>query len=348
MRSNPIYVPILKWKRGEREALKHLSDSQKESITPIIELTDYVEPEMIIDELKDCFPYPIYLDTIIADEEDRNYLISIIEEGQKNSLEIYPVCYIDDFADLTSKLCEHTNKLSVKIPVPEDIDGLSYRDTFSMLNEFKKQHSILLDIVLDLDFVSEKNIANRQYRDTKEVINNYLSGNELCNLIIISITSFPENLSSIPAGSKIGYSRFDFKIYKKLLENFDATDVTNRLIYSDYGVTKFTDSEIDFSKLRYGVLPKIRYTLDDSYLVLKGEKESKTRKLTKSYVDLAREIIESDYYYGENFSYGDMEIKERALGLNKKGPGSNTNWVTISANHHIAVVIEQLSKLFLI
>ena len=32
------YVPILKWKRGEQNALKALKDKERESITPLIEL----------------------------------------------------------------------------------------------------------------------------------------------------------------------------------------------------------------------------------------------------------------------------------------------------------------------
>lgn len=345
MKSDFTYIPILKWKKGEQEALKHLTDEQKNRILPILELVNYEGPETIINNIKDCYSNPVYIDTIIADEEDRDFLISIIEEGEKNNIEIYPICYIDDLADLFIKLPSYTNRLGIKIPVPEDIDGPSYESIFTLLKKFQNEYKVLLDIILDLDFINDKRDANRQFKDAKEVINEYLLHKNFYNLIIISATSFPESLSSVPAGAKVNYYRFDILIYKKLLEFFNKTDIKDKLIYSDYGVTKYTDSDIDFSKLRHGILPKIRYTLDTSYLILKGERERMTRKLIKNYVDLAKEIIESDYYYGENFSYGDLEIKERALGINKKGPGNNTNWVTISANHHIAVVIEQLSNL---
>jgi len=205
MNPDLIYMPILKWKKGEQEALNRLTDEQKNKILPIIELVSYDDPDTIINSIKNCYSNPVYVDTITADEEDRDFLVSIIEVGHKNNLKIYPICYIDDLADLLIKLPDYTNRLGIKIPIPEDIEN--------------------------------------------------------------------------------------------------------------------------------------------SYIVLKGERDQITRKLTKNYTTLAKDIYESDYYYGENFSYGDLEIKERALGLNKKGPGSNTNWVTISANHHIAAVIEQLSKL---
>lgn len=343
MNSDLLYVPILKWKQGEQEALKQLRDEQQRMILPIIELTDLEEPKTIIKNLKDCYPDPVYMDTIIADEDDRNFLLTIIDEGHNNGVEIYPICYVDDLADLVIKLPKHTNRLAIKIPIPEDIEGPNYKDIFSLLKKFQDEYNIILDIILDLNFIKDKTDANRQYKDTKDLINEYLINESFYNLIIVSTTSFPESLSSIPAGGKVNCYRFDFLIFKKLIENFSA--LKDNLVYSDYGVTKYTASNIDFSKLRYGILPKIRYTLEDSYLILKGERDSKTRKLIKDYIYLSKEILESNYYYGENFSYGDLEIKEIALSLNKKGPGSNTNWVTISANHHIAVVIEQLSNL---
>lgn len=345
MNSDLLYAPILKWKKGEQETLKQLDDKQKKVILPIIELTDYSEPETIIKDLKDCYSYPVYLDTIIADEDDRDFLITIVDEGHKNDIDIYPICYVDDLADLFIKLPDHTNRLGIKIPVPEDIESPTYKNIFSLLKKFQNDYNILLDIILDLDFIEDKKDANRQYRDVKEILNKHLLNEDFYNLVIVSSTSFPENLSSVPAGGKVNYYGFDFLIYKKLSEHFYTTDIKNSLVYSDYGVTKYTGSDIDFSKLRYGILPKVKYTLDESYLVLKGERDHTTRKLIKDYVDLSKEIFESHYYCGENFSFGDLEIKERALGLNKKGPGSNTNWVTISANHHIAVVIEQLSNL---
>lgn len=345
MKSDFIYVPIVKWKKGEQEALKHLTDEQKNKILPIIEIVNYEDPKIIINDLKNCYINPVYIDTVIADENDRDYLISIIDKGHKNNLKIYPICYIDDLADLLIKLPDYTNRLGIKIPIPEDIDGISHENIFFLLKKFQSDSKVLLDIILDLGLIKDRREANRQFKDTKDVLNDYLLNDNFYNLIIISATSFPESLSSIPAGGKASYFRFDFLIYEKLLEKYNSTHLKKKLVYSDYGVTKYTDSEIDFSILKNGILPKAKYTIENSYIVLKGERDQITRKLTKNYTTLAKDIYESDYYYGENFSYGDLEIKERALGLNKKGPGSNTNWVTISANHHIAAVIEQLSKL---
>jgi T4 beta protein len=339
-----FYVPILKWKKGEQEALKNLSLNQKTKIMPLIEITDIQDPKQFFDSLNNCFQKPIYIDTLIADEDDREYLLSLIEIVKKNGREAFPVLYFDDLPQNLDLFTPIVNHFAIRIPIPGEIDGPEYNDILEQITDIKNDE-IEFDIILDLSTITDGKDATRQYREVCQVLNDYFLGEEFFNSIIISVTSFPESLANLEAGNNISVNRYDFKIFKKILETSALKPILSSLIYSDYGVTKFTDSEIDFKKLRYGTLPKLKYTTEDTYIVLKGKKDHGTRKMVRSYVDLASEVYRSKYYYGENFSFGDYEIKERALGLNKKGPGGATNWVTIVANHHIAVVIEQLSKI---
>lgn len=161
---------------------------------------------------------------------------------------------------------------------------------------------------------------------------------------VVNVYSFPENISSIGAGEEKRFTRYDFSIFKKLMKHLENSGVKSLLGYSDYGVTKFTDSDIDFSLLRYGILPKIKYTTNDEYIVLKGKKDHRTGAMVVSYKDLARRIIQSEYYFGNDFSHGDYEIYLKAQ--EGQGVGNARNWVTYCANHHIAVLLAQLSSLF--
>ena len=207
----------------------------------------------------------------------------------------------------------------------------------------KREVPVNLDVMPDLSVIANKREAQLLYSALEVLINQHLATNPIFDRIILAMTCFPENLSSISTGESKFFERYELKLFQKVLREVN-NDIKSKLIFSDYGVTKFTDTELDFSKMRYGPLPKIRYTTPDHYWVLKGAKNRITDEWIRSRQDMAIEILESEYYYGENFSFGDLEIKERALG--KKGPGNNTNWVTIDANHHITVVIQQLSNLF--
>ncbi len=344
--SKPIYAPILKWKTGEKIALLNLSSSQKECIIPILEFTDYQEPSSVITDLGNCFEYPVYVDTIYVDEEDREYLTSLIEESKNCGQTIYPVLYFDDFPDLANILGNLSGRIVVRLPVPEDIEGPDYSTIFNYLAEWNQGRSVVLDIMLDLNVIETKKQANLLYAELKNILNTYIMKKDIWQNIILAMTSFPEDLSSIPAGGSAFFDRIDIKLFNKIYNDPCFELIRQRLIFSDYGVTKFTDTEIDFSKLRYGILPKAKYTTSNKYWVLKGAKDHLAKTWIKGHKAIAMEICNSEYYYGEDFSFGDLEIKERAYGLSNKGPGSNTNWVAIDANHHITVVIHELSRTF--
>lgn len=340
-----IYVPILKWKKGEQEALSHLDPVQRQLITPLIEVVDAAEPVKIVDDLDKCFEHPVFLDTFYVEEYDISILKSTIEEFKSRGREIYPVLYFDNLSGDFSTISSCTSRVAVRMPVPEPIEGPTYFELFKEIERNKTNHpDISIDLILDLEVIDDVS-ASVYFHATKDLLENHLLNKGFYDRIIIAVTSFPENLQSVPKSGSEEYKRLDFLLYTKVAGSSKLVEIRNRIILSDYGVTKFSDSEIDFSKLRYGILPKVRYTTAKMYWVLKGEKDIKTRVMIKSYIDLAKEIIHSPKYYGENFSFGDKDIMERAFGLNKKGPGGNKDWVTIAANHHISVVIEQLSNL---
>jgi len=339
-----LYVPILKWKKGEQEALKSLTSDQKSKIVPLIEIINHEEPKEILECLETCFDKPVYMDTSIATQDDREFLTQILETSRDNNKTIFPVLYFDDFPETANIVSEIADRVAIRISIPENIDGPSYDEIFQTIKDFATDNfNLIIDIILDLGIVTDKNEANSQLRELRNVFQDFLINESYYNSIIISSTSFPENLSSISAGENASFIRYDIKIFNRILEKLKSKSLKEKLIYSDYGVTKFTDSEIDFSKMRYGILPKIKYTTNSNYVVLKGKKNHATKKMIKDYIDLSKEVYNSNYYFGEEFSFGDLEIKERAH--ENKGPGNGTNWVTTAANHHIAVVVEQLSKI---
>lgn len=245
--------------------------------------------------------------------------------------------------ELANQLSTMTNRMLLRVPVPEELDGPDHSTIFETVANWKKNVQISLDIMLDLSVIADKREANLLYSELVTLINQHLVKNPMFDRIILAMTCFPKDLSSISSGESKFFERYELKLFQKILHKFN-NDIKSKLIFSDYGVTKFTDTELDFSKMRYGPLPKIRYTTPNHYWVLKGAKNRVTGEWIRSRQAMANEILKSSYYYEEHFSFGDLEIKERALG--KKGPGNNTNWVTIDANHHITVVIEELSSLY--
>ena len=337
------YVPVLKWKKGEQIALQKLSKSQKDSIIPLIELTDVIEPNLFLDILSECYNGKCYIDTTIAYDDDEKFLSSILEIATNRNMNLIPVIYSNDLD--SSVLTQNYSSIAIKIGLPEDIEGPSLQSTFKSIKDLKN-NNINLDLILDLGLILTNSNAANQFRDLKNIINEFLIDDIFYNSLIICSTSFPENLSNLEAGSKSSFKRFDYLIYKKIIETFPS--IKKYMYYSDYGVTKFTDIDIDFSLMKYGILPKMKYTCENEYILWKGKRNKTTKHLDISYYTLAEDLLNSKLYYGPDFSYGDLDIKQRyekAKANNTNKCGNGTTWVTVSANHHIAVVIEQLSKL---
>lgn len=326
-----VYYPILKWKKGEQEALKSLKNQK--NFYPIIEIFDEYSPAKFFAELKTYCNTPIYFD---LNKFDIDCINDFVNYTALNNIPAYPIFYPDDLINNTLL----SSKFAVKIPIPVDFEGPTFEEILNILSSYPKHN---INLILDAGEVIDSRTANITFDLYYRIISNNID--ILCDFenITICLTSFPAQLN-IDSGEDMAYKRFDFLIFQKLFEEFIDSALNDKIQYSDYGVTKFTDTELDFSKMRYGILPKIKYTTKTQYIVKKGEKDRRQNIFTRSYIDISKEIVNSPYFFGEQFSYGDKCIYEKSHLPNAK-PGNAKQWVTYCTNHHLTVLMEQLSNL---
>ena len=331
MNNTNHYYPILKWKAGEKNALAQLKHKSG-CFTPIIELVVPCVAETFFEELVPLYNEPIFLDLTHYPGSSEKLLEEFISYAVGNNQEFIPVISYENLS-LIPRLQD--TKIAIKLTVPEANNVMSNEALLAFLSQMYPNNQFI--IILDGGLVLNQSTANSSYNSFKKLLSTPYLASASFDQVIVTLTSFPEQLNIPPAGENHYFERYDINIYRYLLRHFKENSVFHKLSYADYGVTKFTDSELDFSKMKNGILPKIKYTTFDSYIVLKGKKSVRT------YTDMSKEIIESDYYFGKDFSFGDLDIYKR--GTKQSGPGNNTQWVTINANHHISVVLEQLSNL---
>lgn len=332
---NTSYYPIIKWKKGEQEALRNLKIANN-NFYPIIEIIDECSPQDFFATLRIYYSDPIYFDTSRFDTDFLETYISYITE---KNIQAYPVLSVDNFINNTFE--NLSSIISVKLPIPIDFEGPTLDEILNILSSEKKYK---INLILDAGEVIESRIANSTFDLYNRIFSDNIDILSKFENIIICLTSFPEQLS-IESGEDMAYKRYDILIFKKIIEKYSNTILNGKIQYSDYGVTKFTETELDFSKMRYGILPKVKYTTEKLYIVKKGEKDRKNNIFTRSYIDIAKEIVNSPYYNGSNFSYGDQCIYDKANTPNAK-PGNSQQWVTYCANHHFTLLMKQLSNLF--
>jgi len=324
------YFPILKWKRGEQIALQNIGVAVPQ-LMPVIQIVGDSTPEDFCDSIRTYYNHPIYLDTSNHPDEDDHLSVlnSYIQYAQASGFAIYPIVNYLDIAYIPSNV----NRCAVYLPVPLDFNGPQIHQILSNISQYTS--TLQLDIFLNAGNVFDLQTANICYSQYISILQELTPLNAQC---VICSTSFPDDLSSIGNGGSAEYPRYDYQIFSQLKQEPRLPPIRGNIHYADYGVSKFTESEIDFHLLRYGVLPKIRYTANDRYIVWKGSRDPQI-----NYHQLSIQVINSGYYYGAQFSFGDQNIDRVARG--NTGVGNHANWVTYACNHHLAVVLQQLSTI---
>jgi hypothetical protein len=163
-------------------------------------------------------------------------------------------------------------------------------------------------------------------------------------------TSFPETMGSIKKEEEV-IPRYEWQLYKILITNFRRNDV--RLpSFGDYAINYPKVPQIDMRQVNPSAT--IRYTIDDSWYIVKGKKVKKDKKDEgekvkdkkygfEQYRDLSKSIINSKYYFGPTFSWGDGYIQRCANGGKT---GNLSTWRQVGTNHHIVKVTQDIASFY--
>ena len=357
------YVPCLRWKLGEYQAVWRLPTDIKRVFTPLIEIPelgwDFEEKKekKTIDQLLTDFARkkiykkwgssPCFVD------------LSLIPPAERMKNGIHPVRFIfDEFRWLgcqaipvTGLFRDGAYQREIRAALAKDKNGVCLRIMIEQAakSSFKSEISALLstlrkqpadcDFTLDLgapNFVPSDGFAKaiQAIITTLPYLNNWRT-------FTILGTSFPETMAVIKKGGEI-VPRYEWQLYKILVFGFKKAGL--RLpAFGDYAISHPKVLELDMRITKPWAT--IRYTTEDGWFIVKGEnvREEKYGKLTQ-YRGLCRKLIDSKYYYGPTFSWGDNFIQECASGTGKTG--NLSTWRQVGTNHHIVKVIQDIASFY--
>jgi len=192
-----------------------------------------------------------------------------------------------------------------------------------------------VDLTIDLGVV-DKELFNEKL----DLVCKFLNVDDCVsdwNSIILTCSSFPNSLKGIKADTVIEIPRVDYQLWEAIPSS--RLSPKRIPIFGDYGIVSalYTDQP-DFRSAN--IPTKIRYTLDDRWLVFKG---GTTKKYGFEYYrKLSKAVMKLKDYKGENFSWGDRFISDCATG--KGNTGNMASWVCADTTHHITHVVNQLSN----
>ena len=150
--------------------------------------------------------------------------------------------------------------------------------------------------------------------------------------IFIAGCSLPAFISdAVPEPNSIGLLiRKEMVAWQTILQRKPRLDVG----FADYGVRNPSSSEIGYGNTN----GKIRYTVDKHFFVVRGH-QLKTGDKGAQYYRLSDTLINSQYYLGRQFSWGDEQVY---LCSQEKFKGRPQDWIAIDTNHHIKAILFEL------
>ncbi|PSM01097.1 beta family protein [Bacillus subtilis] len=354
------YVPVLKWKKGERNALKHLH--RKQDITPLLEIQSPDKNKTIEDHLSG-FQQSIEEswskeDPIFVDVDS---LYSSVENDTFIDGDVHPLKYIVSSVEMAGTHCipvysfyRYNTEEQYDIVLKELIDqykrGLCIRLTPDDLSDLQTLSSDItdeleyfglteenVDIILDFKDISTRSV-DQVVDELIQILLNFPKLNSWRTITFCG-TSFPVQLSKkVPTKNNGSIPRVEWLTYQRLLK----LNLARIPSFGDYTITNPMTST-DFDQRIMDMAPAIKYTTKSEFLIYRGSGVKASGEGFGQTKALAQDVISNPAYMGAAFSYGDNFIYERATNP-ESSRGNPTSWVTVNVNHHLEYVASQLSS----
>jgi hypothetical protein len=346
----PTYVPILRAKQGEFEALTQLSVSARQRVLPLLDLPkpkggktlDQHLFKLVADIASACTGQEILLDTFAwlpsATTAKGEYILPYVRARlEQEGVEVNPVVGYDrwddaDYKQACASIDLPTGRVFCLRLDRDAIDDVSDPEYFA-----EKIADILAHlgcganecfVLIDLDDVSHQAVV-----DLLPLVTTGISG--LMSLgfvkIVLAGSSIPPSISeAVEKVDSVGYvSRREMLVWQTLVTEFP------NVVYGDYGVRSPRAQE---DVIAPHTNAKIRYTTDKRCFIARGHSLQLAPKGEQNYA-LARKIIDSPHFVGANFSWGDSRIVACA---NREFKGNSTQWIAIDTNHHIEATVAEV------
>jgi hypothetical protein len=353
------YVPCLRWKQGEYQAVSVLSDTIKNVFTPIIEAPgkgyDFAakKEKKTIDELLAPFArrilnnwgkQPCMVDLPLIKDAERmvngiHPIHFVFHELRMLGCQAVPVINLIRDAEYQQEikevLAKDKNGACLRVTIGQAAKSTFKAEVDSLLSTLEIQ-SVGCDFILDLgspNFVPIEGFV----KIIKNIVTKLPYLNNWRTFTILG-TSFPESMGGIKKGGEV-ISRYEWQLYKVLINNFRMASL--RLpSFGDYAIIHPKDLELDWRVVKSSAT--IRYTIDDCWYIVKGENIRDYGH--EQYHELSRNVFASRYYCSPAFSWGDSYIQ--TCTNNNSKTGNPTKWIQVGTNHHIEKLIRDIASFY--
>lgn len=368
------YVPILRWKTAEKEALKELAVKDKLMITPLLELimparkrlkkgeelkTPQEYKAQSIEKLKVSLPdlpkeilkywgdAPIFVDlNLLVDRELQKWgYTEIMGKGLIAGSRIIPVLRLKENTDLEGAVIKLVKQYQAGVCLRILRSDLASSSMTASINEFLQKNGLeheQVDLLIDFELVEGMSLD--KYSEIAKSIQN-IPDLPKWRTFTVAGGAFPFDLSRLSPHGTYRITRSDWaywfsEIYSGMQKRKPA--------FADYTIQHpiYTEPNPEANPSA-----SIRYTGESEWVIMRGEalhkidKDGNEGPGHSQYPSHAQLLMSQPEYKGRDFSYGDEYIAEKGQDVDTPNTGSPRTWLRAGVNHHLALVANQISNL---
>lgn len=355
------YMPILKWKMGEYQALERLDKGSKDSIVPLFEIPpiDYdhakqQDAKSLDAHLNDfgkklkskwdgraCFVdmqfvtngKPCILST------GHHCVDSIFLDARANGCQAIPVITLNAdaaFRQAVARVIQQDRRgVALRITV-SDFDNANMPQAIDLLLAELSLKYIDVDLILDMKAPDYQSLSFAAMQ--MQMLLGKLPTLNLWRSLVVAASSFPSAATALAKGySFIAIPRNEWKAYKLLIPMLGTT---MRLpSFGDYAVASPEMVSLDMRMIQPSA--KVRYTYDDNWHFAVG-KSVRSAGGFGQYRHLCDTLTKQPYFDGAGASEADDYIAKCAAGT--ASTGNLSTWVWVATNRHLTLVPTELAS----
>ena len=336
------YVPILRWKKGERDALRNMAAGSRNDVIPlfVVGADRYVGREatkkhpalppatVLVQEIARIWGNnPFYLDAsaVSATSSIAHPLAAIATQARALGLSLIPATTLaapilyQVAVDTITKIDHRGVALRVDLQQFASIGSWSTGWSIpqietDLIADFAGNMSAVSDLGITIDPVFIGAATSGKWRT-----------------ITMAGTSMPENFTGYAAGTHI-LKRAEWTMWQRLSS---TAGLPYRLDYGDYATISVVPAPEGIS---WGYPINVKYTLDSAFLICRGVTTTGLGgvDMGPQLIAHARTIMSYPGRRPLAHCVGDQQIDHIALTGQKQG--NLPTWVTISVNRHIELV----------
>ena len=355
--SEDMYVPVLRWRLGEYQALLRLKPGIKDRIMPLICIPEVEfdfelrQPKKTIHEHLSPFlrryhkkwgPRPAWISLnesiAVGRMDDGRHVFDFVFDGiRPYHAHAVPALSLSSDSDTLAAASRAIARDDQGVGLLVRLEDLMTSGTLRKIVSLSKTLSVALeetDLIIDLgapNFLPYKSFATALLAALRRVGNLTVYR----NFVVVS-TAIPKSFKDV-AGGTDAIPRHDWLFYQTLQTEMPSG--MRRPVYGDYTIVHPDFAALDMRKIKSA--GKVVYTTPETWATRKGKAFRDDQKQMHTHCDAI--VNETAFQFrGATFSSGDSYIARCAV---HQATSSNlSRWKEVAINHHITAVVDDLAK----